>query len=39
MSAKFYQNQPGFVDDMTKKHLVWFLVRSSNCCSLTKHER
>ena len=36
ISTKFYQNRPGFVDDVTKTFGV-LGVRSSNCCSLTKH--
>jgi len=38
ISAKFYQNRPGFVDEVTKTFGV-FWVCSSNCCSLTKCER
>jgi len=37
-NTQFNQNRPGFVDDVTK-HLVCFWVRTSNSCSLTKHER
>jgi len=36
--TKFYQNRPGFVDDVTKTFGM-FLVRCSNCCSLAKRER
>jgi len=35
ISTKCYYNRPGFVDDVTKTFGV-FLVRSSNCGSLTK---
>jgi len=38
ISTKFSQNRPGFVDDVAKTFGV-FLVRNSNCCSLTKRER
>jgi len=38
ISTEFYQKRPGFVDDVTKTFGV-FWVRSSNSCSLTKHER
>jgi len=38
VSTKLYQNRTGFVDGVTKN--IWcFGVRTSDRCSLTKHER
>jgi len=42
ISTKFYQNRPGFVDDVTKTFGVFWgsqKLLSSNCSSLTKRER
>jgi len=38
VSANFYQNWPGFIDDVTKT-LGVFLGSQLQLCSLTKRER
>jgi len=36
--TKFYQNRPGFVDDVTKICWCVFSFHSSDCCLFTKRE-